>query len=666
MLRKIDYALEYAAKGWKVLALAAGTKIPARHVLQEHGVKDATANPIHIRQIWDDIPDANVGIATGSASGITVLDLDSEEAKNEMANISSAAPPITYGVKTPRGWHLYFKYDKAVEQSAGRVPKVDIRNDGGYVVAAGSVVNDVLYTVMSNEAVKEWDFPAIFKSQNGVVPQAKKWVSALLADGVSEGQRNSETFRLACHYRQLGHNDDELATLVHSFNEGKNQPPLPYNEVEAIIQSALRFEAGKQIEYVGPMIDPPMIEAQTDRRSTFYWAATGIRVELSRIEHYGSRAYCKLKVHTSDEGLIYGPVSYSLYDERSRRDVRQTLRERHPLADWTGILHHIAQVVDTHSERQEDVIDLAAHVPTRDSAYLLYPIVRENQATVLYADGGTGKSTFALALAASAATGGALIPGINPTGNQPTKTLYLDWEADSDDASEMLQEIARGSAITIPTGMISYKNMSGSFIDHVDSLVAEIVERKVGFIIVDSLVASAGGDVTDAEAARLYFNAVRSLRVASVGITHTNKEGKLYGNRFFWNLARQVFRLSSVQEAETDPALGLYHEKANRSQLVAPMAWNVTYSKPVGELSEYIKPSIKYETADIQSIPELAKNTGLRDRLIGLLRNGNLSVDEMSEATDIADTAILAILHRFPAVFRRREGIDNEWELCDE
>ena len=230
----------------------------------------------------------------------------------------------------------------------------------------------------------------------------------------------------------------------------------------------------------------------------------------------------------------------------------------------------------------------------------------------------------------------------------------------------MLQEIARGSAITIPTGMISYKNMSGSFIDHVDSLVAEIVERKVGFIIVDSLVASAGGDVTDAEAARLYFNAVRSLRVASVGITHTNKEGKLYGNRFFWNLARQVFRLSSVQEAETDPALGLYHEKANRSQLVAPMAWNVTYSKPVGELSEYIKPSIKYETADIQSIPELAKNTGLRDRLIGLLRNGNLSVDEMSEATDIADTAILAILHRFPAVFRRREGIDNEWELCDE
>ena len=128
---KIDLALEYAGRGWKVLALVAGSKIPARHFMQEHGVLDATDNPIHIRQIWDDLPEANIGIATGKASGITVLDLDSEEAKIAMAQISDTQPPVTYGVKTPRGWHIYFKYDESVEQSAGRVKSCDVRNAGG-------------------------------------------------------------------------------------------------------------------------------------------------------------------------------------------------------------------------------------------------------------------------------------------------------------------------------------------------------------------------------------------------------------------------------------------------------------------------------------------------------------------------------------------------------
>ena len=132
MTRKIDFALDYAGRGWKVLALAPGTKIPAKHFMQEHGVLDATANPVHIRQIWDDLPEANIGIATGKASGITVLDLDSEEAKNEMAKIAVA--PVPYCVKTPRGWHVYFQYDETVDQSAGRLFKTDVRNDGGYVV----------------------------------------------------------------------------------------------------------------------------------------------------------------------------------------------------------------------------------------------------------------------------------------------------------------------------------------------------------------------------------------------------------------------------------------------------------------------------------------------------------------------------------------------------
>ena len=668
MVRKIDFALEYAGLGYKVLALGENSKIPAGHFLQPHGVLDATDNPTLIRQIWDDMPNANIGIATGKASGLTVLDLDSEEAKDEMVKISLVQPPVTYCVKTPRGWHIYFQYDETVEQTAGRVPSVDTRNDGGYVVASGSVINGVTYSVVTDKPVAAWDFPDVFKAthRNGTMPmqgRSKDWVSKLLESGATEGQRNSETFRIASHYRQMGHEEEELSTLVHNFNE-KNQPPLLDREVDRIVQSVMRFEAGGKIEFVGALVEPPLIEAQTDRRSTFYWAATGIRVELSRIDHVGSRTYAKMRVITSQEGLIY-MSSISLFDERSRQAVRQTLRERHPLADWAGILHHIAHVVDSNSERPSKIIDLSKHKPKRESAYLVYPVIRQNQPTIIYADGGTGKSTFSLALACIAACQKSFIPGIQPTADKPIKTLYLDWESDEDDAAEMLEEIKTGSGLNMPPdfwdGYISYQHMSGAFIDHVDGLVPEIVERGISLIIIDSLVASAGGDVTDAEAARQYFNAVRSLNVASVGITHTNKAGSIYGNRFFWNLARQVFRLTSVSESETDPMLGLYHEKANRSQLVAPLAWNVRFSP-----KDSPDPFIKYESADIQSIPELAKGTGLRDRLVGLLRNRPYNVAEMSEQLGEPDVTILVTLQRFPDVFIKRLGMDNDWELANE
>ena len=661
---KIDLALEYAGRGWKVLALVAGSKIPARHFMQEHGVLDATDNPIHIRQIWDDLPEANIGIATGKASGLTVLDLDSEEAKIAMAQISHTQPPVTYGVKTPRGWHIYFAYDESVEQSAGRVKSCDVRNDGGYVVAGGSVVDGTTYTVISDKPVAAWDFPDVFKAQgrrNGVSPTSDiKRINEILLDGSGEGTRNQDTFDLAMFYRKQGLPDEEHAALLRVHNDNKNRPPLPDRDIENLIRSSLNYHKGQKLEYAGPLIEPPLIEAQTDRRSTFYWVETGIQVELSKISHFGSRTYCKIKIFLLGT-LLYGPVDHSLYDERARKALRDTLREREPLPDWTGILHHIAHVVDTHTERQSDIIDLARHKPKRESAYLVYPVIRQNQATIIYADGGTGKSTFSLALAVIAASQQSFIPGIQPTANHPVRTLYLDWEASDDDASEMLDEIRVGAGITIPDDFINYKSMSGAFIDHADSLVTEIIDRGIELLIIDSLVASAGGDVTDAEAARYYFNAVRSLNVASVGITHTNKQGSLYGNRFFWNLARQVFRLTSVSESETDPIIGLYHEKANRSQLTAPMAWNVRYS---GKESD--KPYIKYETADIQSIPELAKGTGLRDRLIGLLRNGSLSVRELADRLDVTDTDVLVTLQRFPQTFLRREGIDNEWELTED
>ena len=668
-MNKVDYALAAAGRGWKVLALQPNRKEPLKTALQQNGCKDATDVPDKIRMLWAEFPEANIGIATGKASGITVLDLD--DRKNSKLSLQEeidfTEPPATYGVETPRGWHFYFQYDKSLSNSVNRVNKCDIRNDGGYVVAVGSVVDGKQYEQVGVQEIASWQFPAKFKKEQPqdyfltnneeILGRRKRW-KEIEANGIAEGSRDVDMFELGCSYRARGLGMEQIELLLFDIN-AKNQPPLPEQDVHKILRSVARFQQGEQGIAQGALMEPPLIEAETDRRTTFYWVERDIRVQLSNVDRRGVRAYAKMRV-TSAKNMIY-MASISLYDQRSRESIASYLTMRHPLAPWNDVLHHVAAIVDKSSDKPGKVIDLATHKPKSLSPYLIYPLVRQNQSTVLYADGGSGKSTFALAIAATGATLGTFIPGVRNTARRPIKTLYLDWEADDDDVSQMLAEISRGAGVEIPENHVVYQNMSGAFIDHVDDLVQTVIDNDIELIVVDSLVASAGGDVTDAEAARMYHNAVRSLKVASIGITHTNKSDGLYGSRFFWNLARQVFRVTSVAEPQTNPVLGLYHEKSNRSQLNSPVAWEVEYENP-----DTPDALIRYKVQDIQSVPELAKGTGLRERIIGVLRNGSYTPMQLADRLNESDEKIRETLERHSATFVKTGGLSDAWTLVEE
>lgn len=79
----------------------------------------------------------NYAVATGSRSGVWVLDFDTLDAYQRLAD---SFPP-TYTVATGRGVHLYFRCPEwLVKNSAGELGAgIDVRGEGGYVVAAGSL-----------------------------------------------------------------------------------------------------------------------------------------------------------------------------------------------------------------------------------------------------------------------------------------------------------------------------------------------------------------------------------------------------------------------------------------------------------------------------------------------------------------------------------------------
>jgi len=111
--------------------------------------------------IWgEETPLANIGIRTGSASGIFVLDVDPDNGGAESwAKMLQANGPLpdTYAVMTgSKGWHYYFKLPRAfrVTNGANRLlvqtygPGLDIRGEGGQVVAAPSVSGKGVYCVV--------------------------------------------------------------------------------------------------------------------------------------------------------------------------------------------------------------------------------------------------------------------------------------------------------------------------------------------------------------------------------------------------------------------------------------------------------------------------------------------------------------------------------------
>jgi hypothetical protein len=122
-----------------------GANKAGKHPLGKGWQLSATADPMLVVALWQRTTDANIGILTGRRSGIVVVDVDGMAGMQSLVAIERAYGPtqITPMAITPRGRHIYFKHpggNVVVHNSASAVgPKIDVRGDGGYVVAPGSV-----------------------------------------------------------------------------------------------------------------------------------------------------------------------------------------------------------------------------------------------------------------------------------------------------------------------------------------------------------------------------------------------------------------------------------------------------------------------------------------------------------------------------------------------
>jgi hypothetical protein len=130
-------AFELANNGYRVVPLKARGKQP----LTKHGFKDATDDYLQISEWWEKFHDANIGVATGD--GLLVIDVDPRNGGEEtLAKLLAELGPLPTDmvVRTGGGGlHYYLRYTGPKFSKPSDWRGIDIKYDGGYVVAPGSI-----------------------------------------------------------------------------------------------------------------------------------------------------------------------------------------------------------------------------------------------------------------------------------------------------------------------------------------------------------------------------------------------------------------------------------------------------------------------------------------------------------------------------------------------
>ena len=224
--------------GFNVIPLKAGSKVAALQKGHPHLYRRATDEE------FESFDFRNVGIVTGEVSGIIVIDED----KRGALEAQGWAVPVTATVKTARGHHYYFKHPGfRVRNRTGKgalAPGVDLKGDGGYVVAPPSIIQMMINEKgidWSQEHVYEW---ALSPDHVGVAfcpvwlldelqKQPERTSSVDLTAHIEDGERNSELTRRAGKLTRVL-DSKTTREVLHFINEKYCRTPLPPDEVDSI------------------------------------------------------------------------------------------------------------------------------------------------------------------------------------------------------------------------------------------------------------------------------------------------------------------------------------------------------------------------------------------------------------------------------------------------
>lgn len=223
--------------------------------LAPKGLHSATTDLAVIARWWRTCPDANVAIPTGAASGVFVLDVDprhgGDESLYELERRNGELPEAPEAITGSGGRHIVFAHPgREIRNSSGKLgPGLDVRGDGGYIVAPPSLhASGQRYRWDAGRHIADLEQPPAPGWMLAALIEERPLPAAPVGDLIPAGARNATLASLAGSMRRRGMAENAIAAALLIENIERCDPPLAEAEVREIAHSVSRY--------------PPMVSAE--------------------------------------------------------------------------------------------------------------------------------------------------------------------------------------------------------------------------------------------------------------------------------------------------------------------------------------------------------------------------------------------------------------------
>ena len=231
------WAKHLMAFDFKVVPLAPtklGVDRSGKNPVTAHGVHDATNDFEAFKQLVGSATNFNIGVATGSPSGVVVIDVDprngGDRACAKLQKRLGMLPQTVRSV-TGDGWHYYFRLPPGVEMKKKVLaPGVQLLAEGCYAVVPPSLHSSGRrYRWAEHRGARDLaiaSLPEAWLQFISARNEARNEPAAADGEAIPEGSRNTELTRIAGQMRRAGLSEADMLAALRGVNEGAVALPL--------------------------------------------------------------------------------------------------------------------------------------------------------------------------------------------------------------------------------------------------------------------------------------------------------------------------------------------------------------------------------------------------------------------------------------------------------
>jgi archaellum biogenesis ATPase FlaH len=513
---------------------------PAKHPRTRNGYKDATTDLAQIERWWRTWPDANIGIATGQ--GLVVIDSDGPKGEMGLQALQAehASLPETAAAKTSRGLHLYFRFPKDEHVPCSARDGLDVRGDGGFVVApfsrhiSGHVYEWVGGTTPAAAPVwlLHWT-----KNRTGTVHPTDDKIN-----GLGELPAYLKNIASPAISEQL---DASLKTAWSPAEQSRLEAALSGIEVKSC-----GYDDFLKIGFA-------LHSLNWDRAD-----GTSIGFDLwnrwcSQSDHYnqaGLESKWQSFERSARSGVTIGTV-FHMAKERGWIGPSPEPVHGNPSASIFNAASFFPAPVEPSAALKAVSADVLLSVSAPKRSWLVDRFIPAAEVTMIGGDGGTGKTTLALQLGLSCVSGETWLGlPVNRCG-----VIYVSAEDPTPEVHYRLEQITKHRLVP-PDQLkqlklidVAGKDAALAFFDKgllkPTQLLAQIEtiarEHQAGCIIFDAVADFFGGNENERREARAFVGLLRGLAMdlnaAVVFLAHPSvdgiKTGRGYSGSTHWNNA---------------------------------------------------------------------------------------------------------------------------------